>query len=49
MIVSNEEVLESIKSLTNKANGPSSIPLNLLQDVADILFFHYVTLLTSRF
>ena len=36
--VSNEEVLEIIKSLTNKANGPSSIPLNLLQDVADIVF-----------
>ena len=37
--VTNEEVLEIIKSLTNKANVSSSIPLNLLQDVADIIVF----------
>ena len=28
--ISNEEVLEIIKSLNNKSTGPSSIPLNLL-------------------
>ena len=35
----NEEVLEIINSLTNKSTGPSSIPLNLLQSVADLIVF----------
>ena len=35
--ISNEEVLEIINSLTNKSTGPSSIPLNLLQSVADLI------------
>ena len=47
--VSNEEVLEIIKSLTNKANGPSSIPLNLLQDVADIIVFPLCHIINKSF
>ena len=37
--ISNEEVLEIINSLTNKATGPSSIPLNLLKSVDDLIVF----------
>ena len=47
--VTNEEVLEIIKSLTNKANGPSSIPLNLLQDVADIIVFPLCHIINKSF
>ena len=36
---SNEEVLEIINSLTNKSTGPSSISLNLLHAVVDIIVF----------
>ena len=38
-ISNEEEVLEIINSLTNKLTGPSSIPLNLLQSVADLIVF----------
>ena len=37
--MANEEVLEIIKSLNNKSSGPSSIPLNLFQIVADLIVF----------
>ena len=37
--ISNEEVLEIIKSLTNKATGPNSIPLNLVDEVAHLIVF----------
>ena len=37
--ISNEEVIEIIKSLQNKATGPSSIPLKLLHIVADLIVF----------
>ena len=47
--VTNEEVLEIIKSLTNEANGPSSIPLNLLQDVADIIVFPLCHIINKSF
>ena len=36
---SNEEVIEIIKSLQNKATGPSSIPMKLLHIVADLIVF----------
>ena len=42
-------MLEIIKSLTNKANGPSSIPLNLLQDVADIIVFSLCHIINKSF
>ena len=47
--VTNEEVLEIIKSLTNKANGPSCIPLNLLQDVADSIVFPLCHIINKSF
>ena len=37
--ISNEEVMEIIKSLQNKATGPSSIPVKLLHIVADLIVF----------
>ena len=37
--ITNEEVLLIINSLTNKSTGPSTIPLNLLHDVADLIDF----------
>ena len=37
--ISNEEVLEIINSLKNKATGPTSIPLNLLLLVTDLIVF----------
>ena len=37
--ISNEEILDIIKNLPIKATGPSSIPLNLLQNVADLIVF----------
>ena len=37
--IPNEEVIEIIKSLQNKATGPSSIPLKLLHIVADLIVF----------
>ena len=42
--VSNEEVLEIINSLSNKSTGPSSIPINLLQIVADLIVFPLISL-----
>ena len=35
--ISHEEVLNIINALPNKGTGPSSIPLRLLKDVADII------------
>ena len=37
MHISNEEVLNLIQSLPNKGTGPTSIPLMMLKDVADII------------
>ena len=37
--ISNEEVIEIIKSIQNKATGPSIIPLKLLHIVADLIVF----------
>ena len=37
--ISNEDVLEIIESLNSKSTGPSSIPLNLLQIVVDLIAF----------
>ena len=37
--ISNEEILDIIKKLPIKATGPASIPLNLLQTVADLIVF----------
>ena len=46
---SNEEVLEIINSLTNKSTGPSSIPLNLLYAVADIIVFPLCYIINKSF
>ena len=35
--ISNEEVLDIINSLSNKATGPSSIPLKLLLLISDLI------------
>ena len=37
--ISNEEILGIIKSLPNKATGPSSIPLKLLHIVVEVIVF----------
>ena len=37
--ITNEEVLEIIKSLPHKSTGPASIPLKMLQVVADLIVF----------
>ena len=37
--ISEAEVLDIIKALPNKSSGPSSIPLNLLKIVADLIVF----------
>ena len=47
--ISNEEVLEIIKSLNNKSTGPSSIPLNLLQIVADLIVFPLCHIINMSF
>ena len=47
--ISNEEVLEIIKSLKNKSTGPSSIPLNLLQIVADLIIFPLCHIINMSF
>ena len=43
------EVLEIIKSLNNKSTGPSSIPLNLLQTVADLIVFPLCHIINMSF
>ena len=35
--ISNEEVLDIVNSLSNKATGPSSIPLKLLLMISDLI------------
>ena len=47
--ISNEEVLEIIKSLNNKYTGPSSIPLNLLQTVTDLIVFPLCHIINTSF
>ena len=47
--ISNEEVLEIIKSLKNKSTGPLSIPLNLLQIVADLIIFPLCHIINMSF
>ena len=47
--ISNEEVLEIIKSLNNKSTGPSNIPLNLLQTVADLIVFPLCHIINMSF
>ena len=43
------EVLEIIKSLNNKSTGPSSIPLNLLQAMADLIVFPLCHIINMSF
>ena len=45
----NEEVMEIIKSLQNKATGPSSIPLKLLHIVADLIVFPLCPIINMSF
>ena len=47
--ISNEEVMEIIKSLQNKATGPSSIPLKLLHIVADLIVFLFCHIINMSF
>ena len=47
--IANEEVLEIIKSLNNKSSGPSSIPLDLLQIVADLIVFPLCHIINMSF
>ena len=47
--IANEEVLEIIKSLNNKSSGPSSIPLNLPQIVADLIVFPLCHIINMSF
>ena len=47
--ISKEEVLEIIKSLNNKSTGLSSIPLNLLQAVADLIVFPLCHIINMSF
>ena len=47
--VSNEEVLEIILKLENKATGPQSIPIHLLKLIPDLFLYHCVELLVSLF
>ena len=42
-------MLEIIKSLSNKSAGPSSIPLNLLQAVADLIIFPLCYIINMSF
>ena len=43
------EVLEIINSLNNKSTGPSSIPLNLLQIIADLIVFPLCHIINMSF
>ena len=47
--ISNEEVLEIINSLKNKATGPTSIPLNLLLLVTDLIVFPLCQIINLSF
>ena len=47
--ITNEEVLELIKKLPVKGSGPSSIPLDLLKVVADIIVFPLCYILNVSF
>ena len=47
--ISNEEVMEIIKSLQNKATGPSTIPLKLLHIVADLIVFPLCHIINMSF
>ena len=47
--ISNDEVLDIIKSLPNKATGPNSIPLNLLHIIADIIVFPLCHIINTSF
>ena len=47
--ISIEEVLEIIKSLPNKATGPSSIPLKLLHIIADLIVFPLCHIINMSF
>ena len=47
--IANEEVLEIITSLNNKSSDPSSIPLNLLQIVADLIVFPLCHIINMSF
>ena len=47
--ISNDAALEIIKSLTNKATGPNSIPLNLLNEVAHLIDFPFCHIINMSF
>ena len=47
--ISNKEVIEIIKSLQNKATGPSSIPMKLLHIVADLIVFPLCHIINMSF
>ena len=47
--ISNDEVLELIKSLPVKGSGPASIPLDLLKVVADIIVFPLCFIINTSF
>ena len=47
--ISEEEILDIIKSLPKKGTGPASIPLNLLKMVADIVVFPLCHIINCSF
>ena len=47
--ISNEEILELIQSLPNKASGPSSIPLKLLKVVVDLILIPLCHIINMSF
>ena len=47
--ISQEEVLAIVNSLPNKSTGPSSIPLRLLKDVADLIIIPLCNIINLSF
>ena len=47
--VSNEEILDVIKSLENKSTGPSSIPLWLLSIIPDLIIVPLAYIINMSF
>ena len=47
--ISDNEILDIIKALPNKATGPASIPLKLLKSVADIIIFPLARIINLSF
>ena len=47
--ISNEEVLDIVNSLSNKATGPSSIPLKLLLMISDLIIIPLCYIINMSF